>query len=281
LRGLSERRYRQTVMDTACAFGVPPSSVSGHIVEVTAKKLRDFKARDLSGLYVFALYIDTVHRAGEAFFVAMGIDREGRKHALSFWQGATENHEICEELFVDMERRGLILSRKILFVTDGGSGIIKALKDRFGQKLLHQRCTIHKDRNIQRRLPKKYRKEAHRKFTIALEQEIYDDARQMLQDFEKWLKSINESAADSLLEATERYRHKLMNLIPKYLPLDDLYPITTSNLPDQIPYSVRHIATQNRFPILGNPHQMQVDHEYRMGTMPILCHNIGTLPKQS
>jgi transposase-like protein len=211
LRGLSERRYRETVLSTAVAFGVSPSSVSGHIVEVTANKLREFKARDLSGLSVFALYIDTVHRAGEAFLVALGIDREGRKHVLGFWQGATENHEICEELFMDMERRGLILSKKILFVTDGGSGIIKALKDRFGRKLLHQRCAIHKDRNIQRHLPKKYRKEAHRKFTIALEQESYDDARQMLQDFEKWLRSINESAADSLLEATEEIltTHKL------------------------------------------------------------------------
>jgi len=31
-----------------------------------------------------------------------------------------------------MERRGLILSKNILWVTDGGGGIIKALKDRFG-----------------------------------------------------------------------------------------------------------------------------------------------------
>jgi hypothetical protein len=33
----------------AFAFGISPSSVSGHIVEVTAKKLREFMERDLSG----------------------------------------------------------------------------------------------------------------------------------------------------------------------------------------------------------------------------------------
>ena len=71
-----------------------------------------------------------------------------------------------------------------------------------------------------------------------------------------------------------------MNVIPRYVALYDLYPLRSTNLPDQIPYPVRHIATQNRFPILGNPHQMQVDHEYRMGTMPIVRHNTGTLPKQ-
>ena len=95
------------------------------------------------------------------------------------------------------------LSKKIIWVTDGGSGIIKALKERFGKKLIHQRCTIHKDRNIQKHLPKQYRKEAHRQLRIALEQTKYKDAKQMLKSFEKWLRKINESAADSLLEAIE------------------------------------------------------------------------------
>ena len=30
--------------------------------------------------------------------VALGVDREGKKLPLGFWEGATENHEICEEL---------------------------------------------------------------------------------------------------------------------------------------------------------------------------------------
>ena len=89
--------------------------------------------------------------------VALGIDGDGRKHALGFWQGATENHEICAELITDMEKRGLSLSKKTLFITDGGKGVIKALKERFGVKLLHQRCIIHKDRNIQKHLAKRYR----------------------------------------------------------------------------------------------------------------------------
>jgi putative transposase len=203
LRGISERRYAETLADTACAFGVSSSSVSRHIVEITTLKLKEFKERDLSGIPLVALFLDTIHRGGDAFIVALGLDRKGHKHALGFWQGATENHEICEELLGDIEKRGIALSRKILFVTDGGKGIIKALKDRFGAKLLHQRCIIHKDRNIQRHLAKKYRKEAHRRFMTALEQNSYGDARQMLNDLEKWLRGINESAADSLLEALE------------------------------------------------------------------------------
>ena len=203
LRGLSARKYRETLLETSRTFGVSPSTVSRHLVEMTTQKLQEFKERNLSEIRIFALFIDTIHRGGEAFMVSLGIDTEGQKQVLGFWQGATENHELCEELLSDMERRGLELSKKILWVTDGGKGIIKTLKERFGKKLIHQRCTIHKDRNIQRHLAKKYRKEAHRRFKTALEQNSYEDAKRMLQEFERWLRGINESAADSLLEAFE------------------------------------------------------------------------------
>jgi len=203
LLGISARKYRETLMEAAGAFGVSPGTVSRHVVEVTVQRLREFKERALSDMVPFAVFIDTIHRGGEAFLIALGIDTEGYKHVFGFWEGATENHEICEELFMDMERRGLRLSKKILWVTDGGKGIFKALRERFGKKLIHQRCTIHKDRNIQGHLAKKYRKEAHRRFKVSLEQNSYEDAKRMLVEFEKWLRGINESAADSLMEAFE------------------------------------------------------------------------------
>ena len=231
LLGISARKYRETLMETAGAFGVSPGTVSRHVVEVTVQRLRDFKERALSDIVAFAVFIDTIHRGGEAFLVALGIDTEGHKHVLGFWEGATENHEVCEELFSDMERRGLRLSKKILWVTDGGKGIIKALKERFGKKLIHQRCTIHKDHNIQRHLAKKYRKEAHRRFKIALEQNSYEDAKRMLLELEKWLRGINESAADSLMEAIEEiltlHRLKVPGLLRKTLtstnPIESMF----------------------------------------------------------
>ena len=233
LRGISCRKYAETVMGAAGAFGVSSGSVSRHIVEATAKQLREFKERSLSEYEPFAIFLDTIHRGGEAFIIGLGIDTKGIKKVLGFWQGATENHEICEELFGDMERRGLGISRDIIWITDGGKGIIKALRKRFGKKLIHQRCTIHKDRNIQRHLAKKYRKEAHRRFRTALEQNGYDDARQMLLDMEKWLRSINESAADSLMEAIEEiltvHKLKVPALLRKTLhssnPIESMFSI--------------------------------------------------------
>ena len=139
LRGMSARKYEETVTAAGKAFGVTPSSVSRHLVEATAKQLKQFQERSLEEFPLFAMYLDTVHRGGQAFVVALGVDREGKKLPLGFWEGATENHEICEELLEELERRGLKLSKRILWVTDGGGGIIKALKDRYGKKLIHQR----------------------------------------------------------------------------------------------------------------------------------------------
>lgn len=203
MRGLSGRKYRETVTDLGEAFGISPSSISNRLVEATAEKLKALRERDLSGFKAFAVFIDTIHRGDAAFIIALGIDLQGKKRVLGFWEGATENKEIARSLFSDMESRGLALTDEIIFVTDGGKGIIRALKNRFGKGLIHQRCTIHKDRNLQRHLPKKYRREAHRRFRHALALKDYDEAKYALEDFEKWLRGINESAADSLLEARE------------------------------------------------------------------------------
>jgi transposase-like protein len=211
LRGMSARKYQETVVNTAKAVGVSAGSVSRHLVEATAKKLKQFQERSLKDFRPFAIFIDTIHRGGQAFVVALGIDLAGDKRVLGFWEGATENHEICEAMLADAESRSLKLSKRIMWITDGGSGIIKALRARFGKKLIHQRCTIHKDRNIQKHLPKRYRKQAHRRYKIALEQNSYDDAKKMLEEFEGWLRNINESAATSLREALEELLtlHKL------------------------------------------------------------------------
>lgn len=217
LRGLSERKYRETILETADVFGVSPSSVSRHVVQATARKIKDFMERDLSPIDLFAVFLDTIHRGGVAFVVALGLDKSGKKWNLGFWEAATDNHVLCQSLLSDLDSRGLKLFRDVLFITDGGGGIIKCLKERYGKDLIHQRCTIHKDRNIQDHLPKRYRQEAHRRYRRALNLTRYSDAKADLMSFEKWLREINESAADSLLEALEEILtvHRLQ--VPKLL----------------------------------------------------------------
>lgn len=182
-------------------MGFPPSAISERLVEATTRQLKEFRERSLAGFVLLALFLDTVHRGGQAFVVALGLDTKGQKQVLGFWEGATEDHHAAQMLLGEMEDRGLHLSAKVLFIIDGGKGLAKALKDRYGRKLLLQRCTIHKDRNLQAHLPKKHRAECHRRYRVALEQNDSKEAEKMLRELEKWLRTINESAADSLLEA--------------------------------------------------------------------------------
>lgn len=233
LRGVSAQKYEETVLDAAQAFGVSPSAISQKMVTVTAQKLKAFQERPLGAFKPFAIFLDTIHRGGEAFLVALGVDVEGQKMALGFWQGSSENAAIGQTLLADLERRGLVLAKRILFVTDGGSGLLKVLRDRFGKKLVHQRCALHKRRNVQRHLAKRYRTEAHRRLTIALEQTNYADARQMLRELERWLQTKNESAAASLREAFEElltlHRLKVPALLRKTLmstnPIESMFSL--------------------------------------------------------
>lgn len=130
LRGLSAQKYRETVMEAAQAVGVSPSAVSQPLIEVTTPKLKAFKERSPADFNPFARFLDTRHRGGEAVIVALGIDLAGHKRVLGFGQGATENHEICDALLGDLATRGCALGKRILFVTDGGTGISNARKAR-------------------------------------------------------------------------------------------------------------------------------------------------------
>jgi len=236
LRGLSGRKYRETIGSVAEAFGVSPSSISQKLIQATSAKLKLLKERSLSCLRLFAVVLDTVHRGGAAFVVALGVDLDGKKHVLGFWEGATENKEIAQTLLSDLESRGLKPPPEILFITDGGKGLIAALKDRFGKELLHQRCTIHKDRNLQRHLPKRWRDEAHRRFHYALAMTSYADAKRELDRLEVWLAERNESAAASLREAKE----ELLTLHRLEVPPALRVSLHSTNMIESLFSTVRH-----------------------------------------
>jgi transposase-like protein len=235
LTGISTRNYQETLHHLLGNFGISKSTVSRQLVVATTQELKMLQERDLSHFDPFAVFFDGYHLGGQVFVVALGIDMKGLKQVLGFWQGATENHSVCQELFADLERRGLNLSDHVLYVTDGGKGMIKALRERFGKKLVHQRCTVHKDRNIQNHLAKKYREAAHRRFRNAIDCHRYQDAKAELLKLEEWLETINPSAAESLRECREElltvHRLEIPTLLRKTLhttnPIESMFSQST------------------------------------------------------
>ena len=134
LSGISCRNYQGALDGLLEDFGISKSSVSRHLKEATLTQLKELQERSFQGVEPFAIFLDGSHIGSTVFIVGLLIDTHGKKHVLGFWEGATENHEICLELFNNLEDRGLLLTSEILFVIDGGKGVIKALKERFGKR---------------------------------------------------------------------------------------------------------------------------------------------------
>lgn len=60
-----------------------------------------FKERMIDNINIFSVFRDTVHRGGQAFLVALGIDMTGEITHLVFLTEATENRVICEQMLKD------------------------------------------------------------------------------------------------------------------------------------------------------------------------------------
>lgn len=201
--GISSRDYEEAVSGFLKGYGVKKSSVSRHFVKATAEQMRGFLERDLSGLDLVAIFIDGIEFKGHLLVVAMGLDKDGRKHILGLCQGATENAEVCKSLLEDMARRGLNAGKDYLFVLDGAKALRSALARMFGEKALVQRCQQHKRRNVLKHLPEKHQNAIDARISAAYKMTDYNEARKSLDLTVRYLDSLNPDAASSLKEGLE------------------------------------------------------------------------------
>src|SRR5208337_3149962 len=232
--GISSRNYEEAVEGFVEGYGIKKSSVSRHFVKATAEQMREFLERDLAGLDPVAIVIDGIEFKGHLLVVALGMNRDGRKHVLGLWQGATENATICAELLEDMARRGLNIGMDYLFVLDGSKALRSAVAKMFGTKALVQRCQQHKRRNVLAHLPKEHQHSIDARISAAYNMAAYDDARKSLELTVKYLENLNPSAAASLKEGLEETLtiHKLgvTGLLMKTLsttnPIESCFSVT-------------------------------------------------------
>ncbi|MHC4521681.1 MAG: IS256 family transposase [Planctomycetota bacterium] len=203
LRRVSMRDYAGVLDDLCDGYGVDKSSVSRHWKTASTKQLKQMMERSLAHHDFCVLFLDGKEFHDFTLIVALGIDGEGRKHVLGLWPGATENAEVCGALLDDLIERGLSREHPYLFVLDGAKALRKAVVQRFGRQALIQRCRVHKKRNIQKYLPKKYHGMLSMKLKVAWEMTDYAQARQELKKVQTWLASINQAAARSLEEGFE------------------------------------------------------------------------------
>jgi transposase-like protein len=123
--------------------------------------LTAFRARDLSGIDVLAVYVDGIFLSGDrCVVVAMVIDTKGYKHVLDFEEGSSESAEVVNGLLGRIADRGLVVGRdrRVLVLRDGSAAIAKAVS-KFWPDAVQQECLVHVERVVCGKLSYKHQKE--------------------------------------------------------------------------------------------------------------------------
>ena len=207
IKRVSQRDYEKGVSKIANSFGFKKSQVSKRWVKATAKKIEELQTRDLSVMDVRAVFIDGKRFRKHGVIIALGVAGDGRKFVLGIYQADTENSASCLELLNDLERRGLA-SDGLLFIVDGGSGLNKALNekylcnDREGRRAIRIRCHVHKWRNIESALGEKSEK-ALGAFWAIRDAKSMSEAKVLSDRLEAILRDLNLSALESYREAKD------------------------------------------------------------------------------
>ena len=206
LVGVTTRRYERSLEPTPASVktrGTSKSAVSRRFVAATERQMDAWLKRDLSALELAALMIDGVHVEDHVLLVALGIDTVGAKHVLGVREGATENATACTALLTDIAERGLATDRAILAVLDGAKALAKAVRNVWGNRVLIQRCQVHKLRNVLDHLPEVARASTKKVIQKAYRSNNAKEAKNLLQGLPRKLADEHPGAAGSLEEGLD------------------------------------------------------------------------------
>ena len=207
IKKVSQRDYERGVSKIANSFGFKKSSVSKRWIKATAKKIEDLQKRSLREMGIRAVFLDGKRFMKHGVIVALGVASDGRKFVLGIYQSDTENSNSCVALLNDLESRGLPASG-LLFVVDGGSGLNKALNEKYriddkqNRRAIRIRCHVHKWWNLEKALGDSSHK-ASGLFWALRDAKDMTEAKALSDRLESVLRDLNRSALASYLEAKE------------------------------------------------------------------------------
>ena len=184
--------------------GTSKSAASRRFVALSAARMAEWMASDLSQLDLLVIQIDGLHMGNDLVLVgALGIDGDGNKHPLGLVEGATENAAVVQALIDNLIERGLDPKLCRLFIVDGAKALTKVIRSTFGRHTPIQRCQIHKARNVVERLPKPLHASVRKTLRHAWEIDDADKAERLLRNLARRLKQEAPGVAGSILEGLE------------------------------------------------------------------------------
>jgi len=139
LINVSTRKFARSVrlpegdVPAPAGAGLSKSAASRRFVALSAARMKEWMASDLSGLDFLVIQIDGIHMDEDLILVAaIGVDAKGDKHPLGLVEGATENAATVQALIDNLVERGLDPAAPRLFIIDGAKALSKAIRRTFG-----------------------------------------------------------------------------------------------------------------------------------------------------
>lgn len=225
-------------------YGVSASKeLISNVTDVVADEIKAWQSRPLDEVYPI-LYVDglrvRVKDAGvvstKVAYLAVGVDIEGRKHALGCWIADTEGAKFWHKVLTDLANRGV---RDILIACcDGLTGLPDAITAAFPDTVV-QTCVVHVVRNAMRFVSWSDRKKVAAAMRTIYTAPTVEGAELALSEFDKQYGSQYPGAVDV-------WRHAWNDFTPFLdYPADLRRIIYTTNAIESINFQLRKI-TKNR-----------------------------------
>lgn len=214
-----------------------------NITEVVVEEIKAWQSRALDEVYPI-LYIDglrlKIRENGvvgiKVAYLAIGVDLDGRKHALGVWIQDTEGAKFWQKVVIDLRNRGV---RDILIACcDGLTGLPDAIRSIYPDTVV-QTCVVHVIRNAMRFVSYKDRRKVAAAMRHIYTAATLDAAELALADFDKQFGEQYPGAVDTWRLAWD-----------EFVPFLDFPPelrriVYTTNAIESINFQLRKI-TKNR-----------------------------------
>jgi len=219
--------------------GLSKSAASRRFVALSAERMKEWMASDLSKLNLLVIQIDGIHIEEDlVLLAAVGVDGVGDKHPLAVIEGATENATVAQALLDNLIERGLDPNVCRLFIIDGAKALTKAIRKTFGRHTPIQRCQIHKARNIIERLPKPLHASVRKALRQAWELDDADKAERLIRNLARRLEQQAPGVAASILEGLD----EILTVIRLGLPAELRRSLACTNIIENMMGTVRRVC---------------------------------------
>ena len=218
--------------------GLSKSAASRRFVALSAARMKQWMASDLSGLDLLVIQIDGIHMDEDLILVAaIGVDAKGDKHPLGLAEGATENAATVQALIDNLVERGS--TRRCRGSSSSTrKGPIQGDPPNLRSCRGNPAMSVHKARNIMERLPKSLHASVRRVLRQAWELDDADKAEKLLRNLAQRLERDWSGVSGSILEGI----NEILTVTRLGMPKELRRALACTNMIENVMGTVRRVS---------------------------------------